>query len=68
MGAEAKNAKLMEMMCAALEIKEKMKKLYDEAAEKCSDDVGVQTFRMLRDIEQEDLGRIGGIYIRFDEG
>jgi rubrerythrin len=62
MGAEAKNARLMEMMCAALEIKEKMKKLYDEAAEKCSDDVGVQTFRMLRDIEQDDLGRISGIY------
>lgn len=62
MGAEAKNAKLMEMMCAALEIKEKMKTLYDEAAGKCSDDVGIQTFRMLREMEQEHLDRIGGIY------
>ena len=62
MGAEPKNAKLMEMMCAALEIKDKMKSLYNEAAGKCSDDVGIQTFRMLHEMEQENLNRINGIY------
>jgi len=62
MGTEVKNAKLMEMMCAALEIKEKMKTLYDEAAGKCSDDVGIETFRMLHRMEQKHLDRISGIY------
>jgi len=68
MGAEAKNAKLMEIMCAALEIKEKMKSLYDEAAGKCSDDVGVETFRMLREMEQEHLNRINGVYAELTKG
>jgi rubrerythrin len=62
MSAEAKNAKLMEIMCAALEIKEKMKTLYLEAAGKCSDDVGIETFRMLRKMEQEHLDRMNGIH------
>jgi rubrerythrin len=66
--SEAKNAKLMEMMCAALEIKEKMKTLYDEAAGKCSDDVGIETFRMLRAMEQEHLDRINGIYTDLAKG
>jgi len=58
----AKNAKLMELMCAAQEMKEKMKSLYDKAAGTCSDAVGVETFHMLRDMEKDDLDRIGGIY------
>ena len=62
MGEEVKNAQLREMMCAALEMKEKMKTLYDEAAGKCSDEVGAETFRMLRDMEREHLDRINGIY------
>jgi rubrerythrin len=68
MSAEAKNAKLMEIMCAALEIKEKMKTLYDEAAGKCSDDVGIETFRMLHKMEQEHLDRINGIYTELAKG
>ncbi|MFZ0927207.1 MAG: ferritin family protein [Syntrophobacteraceae bacterium] len=68
MSTRAQNAKLMEMMCAALEIKEKMQALYDEAAGKCSDDVGIETFRMLREMEQEDLDRIGGIYKEMTKG
>ena len=68
MSAETKNAKLMEMMCAALEIKEKMKTLYDEAAGKCSDEVGIETFRMLRKMEQGHLDRINGIYTELTKG
>ena len=68
MSAEPKNAKLMETMCAALEIKEKMKALYDEAAGKCSDHVGIETFRMLREMEQEHLARINGIYTELTKG
>lgn len=62
MGAKIKNAKLMEMMCAVLEIKGKMKALYEEAAGRCSDDVGAETFRTLKEMEQEHLDSIDGIY------
>jgi rubrerythrin len=55
-------------MCAALEMKEKMKTLYDEAAGMCSDDVGIETFRMLREMEQEHLGSINGIYNELSKG
>ncbi len=61
MNEEPKNSSLMEMMCAAVQIKEKMKALYEDAAGKCSDDVGIETFRMLREMEQEQLDRISGI-------
>ncbi len=68
MSAEAKNARLTEIMCAALEIKEKMKALYDEAAGKCSDEVGMETFRMLREMEREHLDRISGIHSELTKG
>ena len=58
----------MEIMCAALEIKEKMKTLYDEAAGKCSDDVGIETFRMLHKMEQGHLDRINVIYTELTKG
>jgi rubrerythrin len=66
--SEEANARLMEVMCAALEIKEKMRALYDEEAGKCSDYVGIETFRMLRDMEKEHLDRIRGIYSEMTKG
>lgn len=53
---------LMEAMCAAVEIKEKMKSLYEEAAGRCSDKVGSETFRMLRETEEKHLNHLREIY------
>jgi rubrerythrin len=59
---------LLELMCTAVEIKEKMKTLYADAAGKCSDSVGKQTFEMLRDMEQKHLDRLNTIYADLAKG
>lgn len=63
-----KNPKLMEILCAALDIKEKMKTLYRDAAGKCSDPVGTGTFNMLKDLEGEHLERLRGMQKELSEG
>lgn len=68
MAEKTGNAGFMEVVCATLEIKEKMKKLYRDAAEKCSDPVGSETFRTLLGMEQEHGERIGGIYNELTKG
>ncbi len=65
---KANGSGLLEVMCTAVEIKEKMKALYAEATEKCSDPVGMETFQMLRDMEQEDLERLRAIYADLAKG
>ncbi len=55
-------AQLLDNMCAALEIKEKMKSFYSDAAGKCSDRVGTETFEMLRDMEEKHLARLQQMY------
>lgn len=44
---------LVNLLCRALELKEKKEKLYQEAMASCADDVGRQTFRILYEAEQE---------------
>ncbi|MCL5405107.1 MAG: ferritin family protein [Deltaproteobacteria bacterium] len=63
-----KGAQMLEIMCAALEIKEKMKSFYSDAAGKCSDRVGTETFQMLKDIEQKHLERLQQIYADLSKG
>ncbi|MCE5335401.1 MAG: hypothetical protein LLG06_12530 [Desulfobacteraceae bacterium] len=48
-------AGLKDILCAAMDIKEKMKALYEEASGKCSDKIGSETFAVLRDMEDEHL-------------
>ncbi len=68
------NTKFMELMCAAVDIKEKMRALYAEAAGKCSDEVGSGTFKMLEELEKAHLDRLrkisegasGGGEVSFD--
>lgn len=55
-------AQLLEIMCAALEIKEKMKSFYSDAAGKCGDPVGTETFQILTEMEQKHLDRLQQIY------
>ena len=56
------NTALMDALCAAVEIKEKMQALYAGAAGKCADTVGTDTFTMLRDMETKHLERLRQIY------
>lgn len=65
---EAKGSGLLEIMCAAVDIKEKMKALYAEAAGKCGDRVGAETFEMLRNMEQKHLERLNEIYADLSKG
>jgi len=59
---------LLEIMCTVVELKEKMKSFYTEAAGKCSDSVGAETFEMLRDAEQKHLDSLNGIYAELSKG
>ncbi|MHC1725064.1 MAG: hypothetical protein AB9866_03410 [Syntrophobacteraceae bacterium] len=62
------NSGLLEIMCTTVELKEKMKDLYTQAAGKCSDKVGAQTFDMLREMEQQHLDRLREIYADLSKG
>ena len=59
---------LLELMCTVVEIKEKMKSFYADAAGKCGDRVGVETFEMLRETEQKHLNRLNEIYADLSKG
>lgn len=59
---------IQEMFCTALEMKEKKKDLYEGAMNACVDDVGKETFRMLRDAEAEHGRQIREIYERMKAG
>jgi rubrerythrin len=50
--------RVLEMLCTALEMKEKKQALYDDALKACPDQVGKETFRMLRDAELEHAKQI----------
>ncbi|MGA2027165.1 MAG: ferritin family protein [Syntrophobacteraceae bacterium] len=65
---KANGSGLLELMCTAVEIKEKMKALYAGAAGKCGDPVGTETFEMLRDMEQKHLDRLNAIYADLAKG
>jgi rubrerythrin len=60
--------KSMEMFCTVLEMKEKKRALYQDAMQTCPDQVGVETFRMLRDAEAEHLSSIQKIYEEIKQG
>ncbi len=65
---KANGSGLLEIMCTAVEIKEKMKAFYADAAGKCVDRVGTDTFEMLRDMEQKHLDRLNAIYADLTKG
>jgi len=58
----------MEMFCTAMEMKERKRSLYEDAMKTCPDQVGVETFRMLRDAESEHLRNIQEIYENLKKG
>lgn len=52
----------LEMFCTALEMKEKMRTLYEDAIKTCPDQVGIDTFRMLRDGEVDGIKSVQALY------
>jgi rubrerythrin len=52
------NEQMLDLLCAALEMKEKKITLYEDALKVCPDQVGKETFRMLRDAELEHAKQI----------
>jgi len=60
--------KLTELLCAAVDIKEKMRTLYRDAAGKCSDAVGTSTFKTLEELEVEHLDRLRALQKDIAEG
>lgn len=60
-------AGLKDILCTAVDIKEKMKALYEEASGKCSDAVGSETFRILRDMEDEHLKGLSQMRLELDK-
>jgi rubrerythrin len=58
----------LDMFCTARDLKEKKKVLYEDAMKSCPDQVGIETFRMLRDAEDEHLQRITDMYEEVKKG
>jgi rubrerythrin len=63
-----RNEGLLEMFCTARSMKERKKALYEEAMKTCPDQVGIETFRMLRDAEDDHLKRITELYEQMKQG
>lgn len=59
---------MLDTFCAAVEMKEKKRALYEEAMKNCPDQVGVETFRMLRDSEAEQLKKFQQVYEELKQG
>jgi rubrerythrin len=62
------NEQAFAMFCTALEMKEKKKTLYEDAMKVCPDQVGQETFRILRDAELEHTRQIQETYEELKKG
>ena len=58
----------LNMFCTAMAMKEKKRSLYQEAMKNCPDPVGIETFRMLLNSEEEHLQRIREVYEDLKKG
>lgn len=63
-----KNNDVLDIFCTVVQMKEKEMRLYEKAASSCKDSVGVQTFGMLRDSEQEQIVRIAELQASLKSG
>jgi rubrerythrin len=58
----------LELFCTVLEMKEKKRALYEDAMKACPDQVGIETFRMLKDAEENHAARIREVYEELQKG
>ncbi len=59
---------LLDMFCTAVEMKERKKTLYEDAMKACPDQVGIETFRMLKEAEDEHVKRLQLLYDALRQG
>jgi rubrerythrin len=62
------NDAFLAMFCTALEMKERKKALYEDALNACPDQVGQETFRILRDAELDHVRQIQEVYEELKQG
>lgn len=60
--------KTLDTFCTAMEMKESKRALYENAMKTCPDQVGIETFRMLRDSEADHLKRIREVQEELQKG
>jgi len=60
--------KILDTFCTAIELKEKKRALYESAMKACSDQVGIETFKMLKDSEADHLRRIEEVFEALKKG
>ena len=60
--------KTLDAFCTAIEMKESKRALYENAMKTCPDQVGIETFRMLKDSEADHLKRIQEVYEELQKG
>ena len=60
--------KTLDTFCTAIEMKEKKRALYEAAMKACPDQVGIETFKMLRDSEADHLKRIEEVFEKLKKG
>jgi rubrerythrin len=62
------NDAFLAMFCTALEMKDRKKALYEDALKACPDQVGQETFRILRDAELDHVRQIQEVYEDLKQG
>jgi rubrerythrin len=67
-GMAEEQAETLDMFCTAREMKERKRELYENAMNACPDQVGIETFRILRDAEADHLKRIQEVYEELKKG
>jgi rubrerythrin len=60
--------KTLDTFCTAIEMKERKRALYEKAMKACPDNVGIETFRMLKDSEADHLKQIQEVYEELKKG
>lgn len=58
----------LDTFCTVMELKEKKRALYEAAMKTCPDQVGIETFRMLKDSEADHLKRMEEVYAELKKG
>lgn len=58
----------LDMFCTALEMKRKKQDLYDKSMKGCGDEVGKETFRLLRDAEREHGKQLQAVHDEMKKG
>ncbi|NLI82202.1 MAG: hypothetical protein GX443_11050 [Deltaproteobacteria bacterium] len=58
----------IDIFCSALEMKQRKRELYENAMKACPDQVGMETFRMLRDAESMSIQKMEKVYEELKKG